>query len=174
MAIENLRFEIYFCFSRIQTYRNFTSYGGYLLNTKLLVPSIGFSVAGLNRAKLGVYQLQSFLFIVVIVISILLKTAIENYIWTNFNLWSITGEKFIAMRQGKITFIEIKKYRHGLWKTTGISTHLNGMLEVVEITLILLIFEWLIYRKLWSRVSRVLNADFVTVFSIKRRENLWA
>ena len=79
-----------------------------MLNTKLLVPSIGFSVAGLNRAKLGVYQLQSFLFIVVIVISILLKTAIENYIWTNFNLWSITGEKFIAMRQGKITFIEIK------------------------------------------------------------------
>ena len=144
-----------------------------MLNTKLLVPSIGFSVAGLNRAKLGVYQLQSFLFIVVIVISILLKTAIENYIWTNFNLWSITGEKFIAMRQGKITFIEIKKYRHGLWKTTAISKHLNGMLEVVEITLILLIFEWLIYRKLWSRVSRVLNADFVTVFSIKRRENLW-
>ena len=144
-----------------------------MLNTKLLVPSIGFSVAGLNRAKLGVYQLQSFLFIVVIVISILLKTAIENYIWTNFNLWSITGEKFIAMRQGKITFIEIKKYRHGLWKTTAISKHLNGMLEVVEITLILLIFEWLIYRKLWSRVSRVLNADFVAVFSIKRRENLW-
>ena len=102
------------------------------------------AIAGLNRAKLGVYQLQSFLFIVVIVISILLKTAIENYIWTNFNLWSITGETFIAMRQGKITFIEIKKYRHGLWKTTGISKHLNGMLEVVEITLILLIFEWLI------------------------------
>ena len=145
-----------------------------MLNTKLLVPSIGFSVAGLNRAKLGVYQLQSFLFIVVIVISILLKTAIENYIWTNFNLWSITGEKFIAMRQGKITFIVIKKYRHGLWKTTGISTHRNGMLEVVEITLILLIFEWLIYRKLWSRFSRVLNADFAPFFSIKRRENLWA
>ena len=64
----------------------FTSYGGYLLNTKLLVPSIGFSVAGPDRAKLGVYQLQSFLFIVVMVISILLKTTTENYIWTNFNL----------------------------------------------------------------------------------------
>ena len=39
------------------------------------VPSVGFSVAGLDRAKLilGVYQFQSFLFIVVIVISILLK-----------------------------------------------------------------------------------------------------
>ena len=85
-----------------------------MLNTKLLVPSIGFSVAGLNRAKLGVYQLQKLFFIVVIVISILLKTAIENYICTNLNLWSIIGEKFIAIRQGKITFIEIKKYRHGL------------------------------------------------------------
>ena len=83
----------------------FTSYGGYLLNTK---PSIGFSVAGLDRAKLGVCQLQSFLFIVVIVISILLKTTFENYIWTNFNLWSTIGENFIAIRQGKITFIEIK------------------------------------------------------------------
>ena len=37
------------------------------------VPSVGFSVAGLERAKSGVYQFQSFLFIVVIVISILLK-----------------------------------------------------------------------------------------------------
>ena len=34
----------------------FTSYGGYLLNTKLYVPSVGFSVAGLDRAKFGVYQ----------------------------------------------------------------------------------------------------------------------
>ena len=40
-----------------------------MLNT---IPSVGFSVAGLDRAKL-VYQFQRFLFIVVIVISILLK-----------------------------------------------------------------------------------------------------
>ena len=39
----------------------------------LLVPSVGFSVAGLDRAKLGVYQFQGFFFIVVIIISILLK-----------------------------------------------------------------------------------------------------
>ena len=83
-------------------------------NPKLSVPSIGFSVAGLDRAKLGVDHLQSFLFIVVIVISILLKTTTENYIWTNFKLWSIIDENFIAIRQGKITFIEITKYRHGL------------------------------------------------------------
>ena len=50
-----------------------TFYGGDLLNTKLKVPSVGFSVAGLDRAKLGICQFQSFLFIVVIVISILLK-----------------------------------------------------------------------------------------------------
>ena len=50
-----------------------SSDGGYLLNTKLEVSSVGFSVADLDRTKLGVYKFQSFLFIVVIVISILLK-----------------------------------------------------------------------------------------------------
>ena len=35
--------------------------------------SVGFSVAGLDRTKFGFYHFQSFLFIVVIVISILLK-----------------------------------------------------------------------------------------------------
>ena len=44
-----------------------------MLNITLLVPSVGFSVAGLDGEKLGVYQFQSFLFIVVIVTSILLK-----------------------------------------------------------------------------------------------------
>ena len=53
----------------------FSSYADCLLNTKLQVPSVGFSVAGLDRAKLGVYQFQSFLFIVVMVISILPKPA---------------------------------------------------------------------------------------------------
>ena len=46
-----------------------------MLNTTLCVPGIGFSVAGLDRAKFGFYRFQSFLFIVVIVISILRKTA---------------------------------------------------------------------------------------------------
>ena len=40
----------------------FTSYGGDLLNTKLKVPSAGFSVSGLDRTKLGVYQLQKCFF----------------------------------------------------------------------------------------------------------------
>ena len=38
----------------------FTSYGGYLLNTKLEVPSVGFSVADLDRAKLGAYPISKF------------------------------------------------------------------------------------------------------------------
>ena len=65
--MENLRFEIYFRLSRIQTYRFF-----YFLRSSLIV---GFSVAGLDHAKLGVYQFQSFLMIVDIVISILRKPA---------------------------------------------------------------------------------------------------
>ena len=72
-AIENIRFEIYlFEFKHTEF---FTSHGGYLLNTTLSVPGVEFSVAGLDRAKFGLDRFQSFLFIVVIVISILLKTA---------------------------------------------------------------------------------------------------
>ena len=74
-AIENLRFEIYFRFSRIQTYKIFYFLRRLFAKHQTLSSfnSVGFSVAGLDRAKLGVYQFQSFLFIVVIVISILLK-----------------------------------------------------------------------------------------------------
>ena len=50
-----------------------TFHGGYLLNVS--VPGVRFSVAGLDRAKFGFYRFQSFLFIVVIVISFLVKTA---------------------------------------------------------------------------------------------------
>ena len=53
----------------------FTSHLGYLLNTTLLIPGVGFSVADLDRAKFGFYRCQRFLHIVVIVITILLKTA---------------------------------------------------------------------------------------------------
>ena len=56
----------------------FTSYGDRLLKTKLLVPSVGFSVAGLDHRKFGFYQFQGFLFISVTVISILLKTAFSQ------------------------------------------------------------------------------------------------
>ena len=38
----------------------FTSYGGYLLNTKLSVPSVGFSVASLDRVKLAFINFKVF------------------------------------------------------------------------------------------------------------------
>ena len=73
----------------------FTSYGGYLLlNTK--VPSVGFSLAGLDRAKFGFYQFQIFLFFCC-------HSNIEftkTYILTNFNLRSITGENVRGITQG--------------------------------------------------------------------------
>ena len=59
-----------------------TSYGGDLLNTKLKVPSVGFSVAGLDRAKLGVYQLQK-CFVYCCHGNI---DCSKTYILTNFNL----------------------------------------------------------------------------------------
>ena len=56
----------------------FTSYADCLLNTKLQVPSAGFSVVGLDHTAFGFYQFESFLFIVVMVISILLKTTFSQ------------------------------------------------------------------------------------------------
>ena len=65
-------------------------------------------LAGLDHTKFGFYHFQSFLFIVVIVISILLKTT--------FSQISLhTGENFITIGQGKKnTFKAIEKYRYGL------------------------------------------------------------
>ena len=57
----------------------FTSYGGYLLaKHQNEVPSVGFSVGGLGHTKFGFYQFQSYPFIVVIVILILLKTTFSH------------------------------------------------------------------------------------------------
>ena len=78
----------------------FPSYGDCLLNTKLRVLIVGFSVAGLDHTKFGFYQFQSFLFIVVIVISILLKTA-----FSQISIHSqLLVKNFIAVRQGKKHF----------------------------------------------------------------------
>ena len=78
---ENLRFEIHLRFIEFKHTEFFTSHGGYLLNTTLYVPGARFSVVGLDRAKFRFYLSHSFLFIVVIMISIFLK----NCILTNFN-----------------------------------------------------------------------------------------
>ena len=86
-----------------------------MLNTKLEVPSVGFLVAGLDCAKFGFYQFPSFLFIVVIVISILVKQE------------SVTGENFIA---DEIPFKTIEKYRYGLRKT--VSKHLKSVKKFLD------------------------------------------
>ena len=69
-----------------------------------------FKVAGLDRAKLGVYQSQGFLFIVVIVISILPKPT--------FRQISIYSQSLVTILQrsdkDKITFKGIESYRYGL------------------------------------------------------------
>ena len=54
-----------------------------MLDTTLKVPGVGFSVVGLDRSKFGFYGVQSFLLIVVTVISIIDFT--KNYVLTNFN-----------------------------------------------------------------------------------------
>ena len=48
----------------------------------------------------------------------------ENYILTNFNSWSIKGEKFVAVDKDKITSKTIEKHRYGLSNT--VSQHLKG------------------------------------------------
>ena len=68
--------------------------------------------AGLGHTKFGFYQFQSFLFIVVIVISILLKTTF-SHISIHSQLQLITGENFIAIGRGKDIFKAIEKYRYG-------------------------------------------------------------
>ena len=74
-TIENLMCEIHFRFSRIQTYRmSYFLRRSFAKHQTLSSYSVGFSVAGLDHTKFSFYQFQSFLFIVVIVISILLKT----------------------------------------------------------------------------------------------------
>ena len=99
-----------------------------MLNTKLLVPSVGFSIAGLDRAKYGVYPFQSFLFIVVIVESILLKTT-----FSQISIYSQSLVKILwRSDKGKITFKAIEKYRYGLWKT--ISKHLNFIFVTIFLT----------------------------------------
>ena len=61
-----------------------------MLNTILQVPGVGFSIAGLDRAKFGFYRFQSFLFIVVTVVWILLKT-------TCWQTKLVRGENFIKI-----------------------------------------------------------------------------
>ena len=76
-----------------------------MLNTKLEIPSVGFSVAGLDRAKFGFYQFQSFLFVVVIVISILLKTIH----FPNFNPGRGSYFPYILLNEIQTMFSQLAK-----------------------------------------------------------------
>ena len=88
----------------------FTSHGDYLLNTTLSVPGVGFSVASLNRAKIRILSISKFLFIVVIVISILLKTV---FLQTSIHIQSLMKSLWLSDKD-KITFKAIEKHRYGL------------------------------------------------------------
>ena len=109
-AIETTRSEIYLRFIWIETYRIFfTSHKGYLLNTTLYVPGVGFSVAGSRSREIRIIR----------VISILLKTA--------FSQTSIHSQSPVKILwrsdKDKITFRAIEKHRYGFRKT--VSEYLN-------------------------------------------------
>ena len=94
----------------------FISHAGYSLNTKLYVPCVRFSVAGLDHSKLGLYRFQTLFLIVVIVISIILETAFWQ---TPFHSQSLVKDKDIKQLLRRLKSID----RHGLPKTA--SKHLN-------------------------------------------------
>ena len=91
-----------------------------MLNTTLWVPGVELLVAGLDHAKFGFYQSQSF-FVDCCHGDI---DFTENYILTNFNSQSISSEKFVAVDKDKIASKMIEKHRYGLPKT--VSKHLKG------------------------------------------------
>ena len=62
----------------INSKKKITSHRGMYRAHYFFLSSYFFSVAGLDHTKFGFYQFQSFLFIVVIVISILLKTTFSQ------------------------------------------------------------------------------------------------
>ena len=91
----------------------FTFHGGYLLNTKFYVSGVGFSVVGLDRKKKpGFYRFQSFLFIAVMVVSILPKITFWEAPIQNQSVEKILWRP----DKDKSTFKEFEEYRYGLRK----------------------------------------------------------
>ena len=115
-AIETI--EIYLCFIWIQPHRIFF-FSRRVLAKHHTISSRCRILAGLDSAKFGFYRFQRFLFIVVIVTSILLKNAFwQTSIHNQFLVK-------ILLRSDKdiITFNAIEKHRYGLPKI--VSKHLN-------------------------------------------------
>ena len=89
-----------------------------MLNTKLTVPSVGFSVTGLDHTKFSFYQFESFLFVDVIVIFILLKTtfsqiSIHSQLLVEF-YGDRTTKKTLLRRLKNIDMASEKLYRNTL------------------------------------------------------------
>ena len=132
----------------------FTSYGDCLVNTKVWVPSVGFTVAGLDHTKFGFFEFQRFLFIVVMVISILLKTtfspiSIHSQLLVKI-LCQSDKEKKLSRRLKNIGMASEKLYRNIL-KNLFTALHL---------------FSFVISNRrtsFWTRINRK-NAMKLTAF----------
>ena len=109
MKYTNFSFE----FKRIYTFF-LISHAGYLLNTKLYVSCVGFSVAGLDHSKFGFYRFQTFLLIVVIVISILLETSFRQTPFHSQSLVKDTDIKQLLRRLKNIGMVSQTLHRNTL------------------------------------------------------------
>ena len=90
-AIENLRFEIYLRFSRIQMYRIF-----YFLRRLFAKQQTLSSSSRTRSRKIRRWSISKF-FVYCCHSNIHFT---KTYILINFNLYSIIGENFVAIRQG--------------------------------------------------------------------------
>ena len=127
-AIQNIRFET--CKIFYFSWRLFAKH-------HTLVPGVRFSVAGLDRAKFG-KSIWKFFFIVVIVISILLKPAFWQTLIHRQSLVKI----FWLSDKDKITFKAAKKHRCGLRETVK---YRNTLKETIRTQFISLIQHFIIF-----------------------------
>ena len=145
-----------------------------LTATFLKVPSVGFSVTGLDRAKFGFYHFQSFLFIVVIVISILLKPTFWPILIDRQSLVKILSRS----DKDKITFKAVKNvgmaseklYRNTLnSKLYIVWNNYNLLLSVslVITIIIIIIMETLLITKLTIKT-------YLQLISLKKKRKLFS
>ena len=92
----------------------FISHAGYSLNTKPYVPCVGFSVAGLDHSKFGLYRFQTFLLIVVKVISIILETVFWQTPFHSQSLVKDKDSKQLLRRLKNIGMMSWKLHRNTL------------------------------------------------------------
>ena len=124
LKIRGLKF-IYVLFEFKHT-EFFTSLGGYLLNTKLKDPIVGFLVADLDCAKFGYYQ---FPFCLILVVIFCLKVHFHKFKSNAYYWW-----KFYSVRRRKentlktietIGMASEKLYRNTLNRSIPNKTNIN-------------------------------------------------